>query len=410
LDDNLTMTGAKTLANGNFKFNGMGAQTTGILMPATVKSLTIANASGVTLMQSTIVNGALSMLDGNFILGNNNLVITSTGSIVGGSNTSFINENGTGILTQATAANIAYTFPIGVVTYAPVTITPDATDNFSVQFFQSANATPNQTTLTTPLTSIAHDSYFEITHTGSATATLTLPYGPSASQLTNTSDLVMAHYNTATSSWENLGGAYAASSVTVTGVSSFSPFTLGSIGVPPIALGVMLKNFAGIQQKNKNQITWETAEETTLKNFELQRSSNGFQFSTLAEVAAKGAANNYQYSDETFGAGTSYYRLKMIKTNNEVSFSKTVAVRAAANAEVQITASPLPVSTMLEVHIAATDPSGDLTLINSVGSIVLTQKVQTGSALVNMSQLPTGLYLLRYTGISTKGVLKITKL
>jgi len=50
----------------NYTFDGDSAQVTGMLMPDTVKNLTVNNAKGVTLSQATIINGTLTLTAGQF--------------------------------------------------------------------------------------------------------------------------------------------------------------------------------------------------------------------------------------------------------------------------------------------------------------------------------------------------------
>ncbi len=53
----------------NFTFSGSSAQVTGTMMPATVRNLTINNASGVKLTQATTINGVLNLVAGKFDVG-----------------------------------------------------------------------------------------------------------------------------------------------------------------------------------------------------------------------------------------------------------------------------------------------------------------------------------------------------
>ena len=66
-EGNLNNGGAKNLSTAaNYVFDGDSAQVTGLLMPATVNNLTINNASGVTLSQTTTINGVLTLTAGQF--------------------------------------------------------------------------------------------------------------------------------------------------------------------------------------------------------------------------------------------------------------------------------------------------------------------------------------------------------
>ncbi|HTX19170.1 MAG TPA: T9SS type A sorting domain-containing protein [Bacteroidota bacterium] len=86
-EGNLNNTGTILLSPAaNYGFDGKVAQTTGFLMPGTVNNLTINNASGVTLAQSTTINGVLTLTAGLF---DNTIPFTlgPGGSIVNGGGT-----------------------------------------------------------------------------------------------------------------------------------------------------------------------------------------------------------------------------------------------------------------------------------------------------------------------------------
>lgn len=84
----------------NYEFNGTGAQVTGTTMPSTVRNLTINNSAGVSLSQSTIVNGTLGLPLGAFTLGATTLTINAditqtSGTLNGTGTTSNIIIGGT---------------------------------------------------------------------------------------------------------------------------------------------------------------------------------------------------------------------------------------------------------------------------------------------------------------------------
>ncbi|MDI6804734.1 MAG: choice-of-anchor D domain-containing protein [Bacteroidota bacterium] len=80
LDSTLSNTGGKNLGTGaNFKFNGVSAQRTGIVLPATLNNLIISNPAGVTASASTTVNGMLSIMNGNFLSDANTITLGTSG-------------------------------------------------------------------------------------------------------------------------------------------------------------------------------------------------------------------------------------------------------------------------------------------------------------------------------------------
>ncbi len=90
-------------------------------------------------------------------------------------------------------------------------------------------------------------------------------------------------------------------------------------------LPVTLLDFYAINKKTGIVITWLTANEAGSKNFEIQRSLNGTDFTTISTITAKDnsqATNNYSFIDENAAArkGTIYYRLKQNDMDAEVNF------------------------------------------------------------------------------------------
>lgn len=118
---NIQNTGTRTFSTGaNYEYNGSAAQNTGNGLPATVNSLTIDNAAGVTLTNSVEVTGTLDLSAGLLNTGANSVTVTDAGSIANALASSYVNGNlCRGILAGANS----YAFPIGRGSvYAPVSI------------------------------------------------------------------------------------------------------------------------------------------------------------------------------------------------------------------------------------------------------------------------------------------------
>ncbi len=82
--------------------------------------------------------------------------------------------------------------------------------------------------------------------------------------------------------------------------------------------------------KNKVEINWSTITEKDNKQFEIQRSTNGEDFKTIAIVFTLDDSNtvkNYKFKDELKGVkGKSLsYRIKQVDTGNGYTFSKAVS-------------------------------------------------------------------------------------
>ena len=125
LNGNLTMidTLVSLSSGADYTFKGSAAQVTGNLLPATVRTLAINNAAGVTLSDTVAVDG-LVLTAGKFTLGTSEVAVDS---VSGGSATSYVETNGSGGLTINAVGSTETMFPVGSTSFAPVWITNKGT-------------------------------------------------------------------------------------------------------------------------------------------------------------------------------------------------------------------------------------------------------------------------------------------
>src|ERR1035437_7388467 len=149
LQGNLTTDATVAVANNTvgtfvFSFVGTGAQTMTLgvplaFSPATLFTLKINKSSNsVTLNSAASITGILNLTSGTVTLGTNNLTVT--GSISGGSTSTYIVTNGSGGLIQNVPTSTNVTFPVGTGTYNPVVLnTSGSADNFTVRVTSTSN-------------------------------------------------------------------------------------------------------------------------------------------------------------------------------------------------------------------------------------------------------------------------------
>ncbi|MFC5193161.1 YDG domain-containing protein [Algoriphagus aquatilis] len=120
---NVQNTGTRSFNSGaNYIYNGTAAQVTGNGFPG-ANNLTINNSSGVTLSGSATVSGTLSLTTGIVTTGANTLTVGSSGSISGGSASSYVS----GKLARVVANTASTFFPVGKGgSYKPLTFTSAA--------------------------------------------------------------------------------------------------------------------------------------------------------------------------------------------------------------------------------------------------------------------------------------------
>ncbi len=171
---------------------------------------------------------------------------------------------------------------------------------------------------------------------------------------------------------------------------------------------VTLLDFTGQKQDNRNLLQWRTATEQNNRGFELQRSANGIDFSSIAfEPTKAGSGGNstallsYSYSDTKPFIGNNYYRLKQIDFDGKATLSNVVLIKGSKSNELMLSAIyPNPASKTLHVVInAPASQTAQLLITDLAGRSVQQQTInlQPGdnNLDVNVSTLAKGVYILK---------------
>ena len=76
-----------------------------------------------------------------------------------------------------------------------------------------------------------------------------------------------------------------------------------------------LHKFSVTQLGAEHLVKWTTEQESDIDYYELQRSTNGIDFSAINRQPAGNTIgpNHYSYSDNSFSPGINYYRLKIVE-------------------------------------------------------------------------------------------------
>ena len=176
---------------------------------------------------------------------------------------------------------------------------------------------------------------------------------------------------------------------------------------PGTPLPVELVSFAAKLNKNRVNLTWETASEKDNKGFEVQRSQDGVAFTTILFKNGKGNSNSktaYAATDEQPLSGVSYYRLKQIDYDGKTSLSPVVSITNLAGVA-SVEMYPNPVQGTLYILMAQTGKAGaQVTITDLAGRVVRTEQLAPTGEL-NMGTLSTGTYLVTVSD----GVQKLTR-
>lgn len=393
--------------------------------------ITFTNALGFTMEDNCRVTHEANFTNGIVSpLTNQSMIFLATGSVAGPgtfpgapgpSNNSFVNGRVQKI------GNTAFMFPIGKVVdattrwYAPAGITApsDPSTVIAAEYFPvNPNVPGYNTTLIErpPLNRVSEVEYWEIAKEAGSTAAgnavkITLSWDtPRSGGVTQEGQLRVAHWQNRSSDtrwWDEGNEAFVGTMTRGTlraadAVTTFSPFTLGSL-IPNNPLPVELVFFRANLQKDGTVLTqWETATEINNDYFAIERSANGQDFVSLGTVAGKGTTRTrqtYHWFDTEPLRGISYYRLRQVDTDGTYSFSRIVAVTNTSDGLNSIVLYPNPsdgsrLSVMINNAAGALVP---MTITDLAGRIVwqnnLPMNVEGYSSLELPFRLPAGTYI-----------------
>ncbi|WP_215238955.1 right-handed parallel beta-helix repeat-containing protein [Dyadobacter helix] len=307
------------------------------------ENLQIAGTGTMTLDGEVSVSGELTLTTGYVELDENDILIEDGGSITGGSSSSFIVTNSTGKLKQGGLGTGGITgpivFPIGTtaLSYTPVTITNTGTqDVYGVRVITGVNSEYDDSEIPSgaaQTTNNVNKTWFLSEGTeGGSQVTLDFHWNSSDEQSGFVRTACFAsHY--LDNKWTAGATASAQGSnpyyISLTGITQFSPFGVGSEGS---VLPLTLLSFNASASEEQVSLTWETVNEVNFAGFDIEAASNAVNFKKIGYKEAQ--KNNlvtratYQFStDHLTSSGIYYYRLKMIDTDGKFAYSKMQSVR-----------------------------------------------------------------------------------
>ncbi|MBI3138619.1 MAG: T9SS type A sorting domain-containing protein [Sphingobacteriales bacterium] len=372
--------------------------------------LQVGSATGtiLSLLNDKTISGNLSLLPTATYIetGNYNLVVT--GTVSGGSAGSYIRTGGTGGLQLNGLGSAGVLFPVGHSRYNPVWIengsghnwTVGVTDEIVADFPQNTNGAVLLTWQIRPSINppaAGADITFQFDQalqTGGLFTTV--PYNGEPVQAwhrTNGYWLAAAVPQPLVNTGGNLR------TVKITGLTQFSPYGLARTSLP---LPVNLLSFTAEPDGDGSVLlNWElTAFAPATTRFEVERSPDGIQYTTVYAVPGNERGTLYQWKDKQLLKGLNYYRLKTMGANGEYAYSRVVTFRNNKAGLVVSSFFPNPVSGEGKIRIISerdrltrwmiTDRTGRLWQTRFVFIKKGHQSVQ-----VDLSALPAGMYQLQ---------------
>lgn len=406
---NLTVNGSYSSGGGTLTFDGSANQNWSGNGSNDYGDVVINKSSGNAVLGSTVQVNNLTLSSGKLVLGSNNFIVG--GSVSGGSSSNYIVTDGTGALTVNNIGVPAKTLPIGNSKYNPVTIANGSGHNWTARLEDAVNNVnpPFNTNKAVLRTWTITPS----TNPPAAGADLTFQYddgdpsqlGPS---FNTAEDVQLWHYNVAwiaaSSAMTPTGSPGSVRTITKTGWSLYSSFAIANQSGP---LPVSLVSFSGYKDGTRNQLHWTTANEQNNRGFDIQRSADGVNYSSIGFIntqAVGGTSSdmlNYAFTDLSPAGSRQYYRLRQEDIDGRSKLSNIVLIRGDKPVSLSIDGLfPNPANTVVNVLIAAPGKDKVTVLITDMAGRTVAQKpvnVETGTNTVpvDINRLANGSYLVK---------------
>ncbi len=178
---------------------------------------------------------------------------------------------------------------------------------------------------------------------------------------------------------------------------------LEKLCIEPMTPDINLVQFIGEADKCDAILEWITFSESNIDRFEIERSTNGFNFYTVGEVLAAGTSmemNRYLYKDVETGH-LSYYRLKIVSYDERISYSEVILVEGDCTEEVYIERLfPNPVKTSLNADLQFdSNQIATVIITNVAGHIFMFKEYDfakgLNSIVFDVNDFPSGFYFLQ---------------
>jgi hypothetical protein len=301
--------------------------------------------------------------------------------------------------------NTAFVFPLGKsghIAEIGISAPSNVNDEFTAEYFYTDPG--NYFWDLAHMNNLHHVTsieYWEVDQTvGSSTPSVTLYWHDGVrSDIQDLADLRVAHWNTGTNKWDNMGGSTTGTTSSGTIAStvaftSYSPIAFGTT-TEDNQLPVTLLEFNADLINSVTKLNWTTGSEINNNYFDVERSADGLNFDKIAKIEGTGNSNelrNYSTIDKNPLYGVNYYRLRQVDFNGHETYSEIKTVFNYRENDIKIYPNPAIDVVIIEgeniKNINISDISGKEMNIYIEKSDI--------NNIIDCSELSKGIYILNF--------------
>lgn len=239
-------------------------------------------------------------------------------------------------------------------------------------------------------------------------------------------NLIAQRYNTGTNAWDDYFPGTTinttSNTATIASLPSTQLFTWWTLVDNNSVLPIELSIFNAKCDGKAVNIYWQTASENNNHHFEIERSDDGINFTSIAIVNTQNGNSNvtqhYFAKDENPLNVRSYYRLKQVDNDGKISYSSIVTLSCTAttgnSASPVVSVFPNPATDILTVDIKGMPGKKSILIYNALGQemtdkLIIEENENTQQA-INITAFAKATYIIRIdAGSELYQVIKFVK-
>ncbi len=398
--------------SGTIEFVGSASQNIGGSKATYFENMEVNNSNGVTINDNILISNNLNFVSGSITTGSTDTLIiknTSTSAITNQASGRSVIGN-----LQRYMSVASYVFPLSEGDdYLPATL--NITNLGSMTYLSSKFTASSSETVPlglnvggTPITEFLDKGYWTFTPDNGTGVQYDITV--TSQGHTNGGDNPEQHAvfkRNGVGDWASVGthdnstqsgSGSAAITATRTVLISFSDFIIGRSSSNP--LPIVLKRFDAVCATNSVELWWETLIEFRNDFFTIEYSTNGTDYSTIAQILGAGTSyheNIYSYVHKNRVSSPVYYRLSQTDYNGTVKSYPEISVQCSSNFNEDITIEKISKDEISFSFSKNTTEPFKVFLSDQLGRIIFIKEMESIMGYnwhtITLPQIETGVYI-----------------
>ena len=412
----VTSTGSVNTAPTSLELNGTNTQMFDGLGAIPYGDVTFSGGGLKQLHSNVAIAGAVTFNSGSVNVNVDTLTFNSSATIGSGSAASYIitGNNAVGkAMIKGLGATSTVSLPVGSqTTYLPITLTPSQGSDYAVSVFSGLTKDGSLTGTAADAATLNEsvNAVWDISRPNGAGNTLVEVAwnggneGLGFSSLANNQFGLLQYNGTA---WIP-GSTPICNNSANTASDSFATFTQFAVSKLNGLLPICKIDLQAVKVGNAIKIDWKTTCEINVKEFIVEKSSNGVEFSPINTVVAintSATEKNYQSIDNSINSNIIYYRVKVLNNNGKIEYSNIVAIKTTTKNSFEVVANPVLNKELIIQLSNLQKGSYSLEIINALGQKLQQVNLELDnnniSKTIQLNQaISAGLYFVKLSGLN----------